>query len=67
VETSPSETEAEPPETDVPEVIIPPSPPIPAVVTQLLMFDSSLENLRKRKAPQRATAAFTPSSQLGLF
>ena len=35
VETSPSEMEAEPPERDVPEVIIPPAAPIPAVVTQL--------------------------------
>jgi len=66
-ETSPSEMEAGPMETDVPDVIIPPSPPIPAVVTQLLMFGSSLENPRKRKASQRATAASTPSIQLGLF
>ena len=58
---------AGPMETDVPEVIIPPPAAIPAVVTQLLMFDNSLENLRKRKASQRATAASTPSIQLGLF
>ena len=38
VETSPSEMEAEPPERDVSEVITPPTAPIPAVVTQLLMF-----------------------------
>jgi hypothetical protein len=31
------------------------------------MFDSSLENLRKGNASQRATAASTPSIQLGLF
>jgi hypothetical protein len=67
VETSPSEMEAEPPERDVPEVIIPPPAPIPTVVTQLLMFGISIENLPKRKASRRATAATTPSSQLGLF
>jgi hypothetical protein len=67
VETSPSEMEAEPPEMDVPEVIIPPPAPMPAVMTQLLMFGSSLENLPKRKASRRTTAATTSSSQLGLF
>jgi len=36
-------------------------------VTQLLMFGSSLENLGKRKASRRATAATIPSNQLGLF
>ena len=67
VETSPSEMETEPPEMDVPEVVIPPPVPISEVVTQLLMFGSSLENLPKRKASRRATAASIPSSQLGLF
>jgi hypothetical protein len=67
VETSPSEMEAEPPERDVPEAIIPPPAPIPAMVTQLLMFGSSLENLPKRKTSRRRTAATTSSSQLGLF
>jgi hypothetical protein len=67
VETSPSEMEAEPPERDVPEVIIPPPAPIPAMVTQLLMFGNSLENVLKRKTSRRTTAATTPSSQLGLF
>jgi hypothetical protein len=67
LETSPSEMEAEPPERDVPEVIIPPPAPIPEVVTQLLMFGSSIENLPKREASRRATVATTPSSQLGLF
>jgi hypothetical protein len=67
VETSPSEMEAEPPERDVPEVIIPPPAPIPAMVTQLLMFGSSLENVPKRKTSRRTMAATIPSSQLGLF
>ncbi len=67
VETSPSETEEEPPERDVPEVIIPPPAPIPAVVTQLLMFGGSLESVPKRKTSRRTTAATILSSQLGLF
>jgi hypothetical protein len=67
METSPSETEAEPPERDVPEVIIPPSPPIPAVVTQLLMFGLSLESVPRRKASRRPSSAATTSGQLGLF
>jgi hypothetical protein len=66
-ETSPPEMEPEPQERDLAEVIIPPPAPIPAVVTQLLMFGSSLENLHKRKASRRTTAATIPSRQLGLF
>jgi hypothetical protein len=67
IEISPSEVEANPPERDVPEVIIPPPVPIPAEVTQLLMFGSSIENLPKRKASRRVTTAPILSSQLGLF
>jgi hypothetical protein len=67
VETSQLETEAEPPVSDLPEVIISQPASIPEVVTQLLMFGSSLEDLPKRKASRRAAAATTPSSQLGLF
>jgi hypothetical protein len=67
VETSPSEMEAEPPERDVPEVNIPPPAPIPAVVTQLLMFGISLESVPRRKAPCRPSSADTTSDQLGLF
>jgi len=67
VETSPSETEAEPPERNVPEVIIPPPAPIPAVVTQLLMFGISLESVPRRKASRRPSSAATTSDQLGLF
>jgi hypothetical protein len=51
----------------VPEVIIPPPAPMAEVVTQLLMFGSSLENLPKRKTSRRTTAATKATSQLGLF
>jgi hypothetical protein len=67
METSPSGTEAEPGAGDVPEVIIPPPEPMAEVVTQLLMFGSSLENLTKRKTARRTTAATKATSQLGLF
>ena len=67
VETSPSEMEASPPERDVPEIIIPPPAPIPAVVTQLLMFGGSLESVPRRKASRRPSSAATTSDQLGLF
>jgi hypothetical protein len=67
VETSPPEMEAEPPERDVPEVIIPPPAPIPAVVTQLLMFGISLESVSRRKGSRRPSSAATTSDQLGLF
>jgi hypothetical protein len=67
VDTSPSEVEAEPPEGDVPEVIIPPPAPIPAVVTQLLMFGISLESVPRRKASRRTSSTTTTSDQLGLF
>jgi SNF2 family DNA or RNA helicase len=66
VETSPCEA-AEPPERDVPEVIIPPVAPIPAVVTQLLMFGISLESVPRRKASRRPSSGTTTSDQLGLF
>jgi hypothetical protein len=59
--------EAEPSERDVPEVIIPPPAPIPAVVTQFLMFGISLESVPRRKASRRPSSAATLSDQLGLF
>jgi hypothetical protein len=46
-----SQMEASPPERDVPEIIIPPSAPIPALVTQLLMFGGSLERVPRRQRP----------------
>jgi hypothetical protein len=51
----------------VPEIIIPPPAPIPAVVTQLLMFGISLESVPRRKASRRPSSAATTSDQLGLF
>jgi hypothetical protein len=50
VETSPPGVEAEPSTEDTRELIIPPPAPISEVVTQLLMFGSSLENPPRRKA-----------------
>jgi hypothetical protein len=67
VERSPVEIERVPAERDVPAVIVPPPAPIPALVTQLLMFGGSLESVPMRKASRRKTAATTPASQLGLF
>jgi hypothetical protein len=67
VETSPSEMEVEPRERDVPEVIIPPPAPIPAVVTQLPMFGGSLESVSRRKASRRPSSTATTPDQLGLF
>ena len=67
VETSPLEMEAEPPERDVPEVIIPPPAPIPAMVTQILMFGGSLESIRRRKISRRPSSDTTTSDQLALF
>jgi hypothetical protein len=59
-----SQMEASPPEGNVP---IPPPAPIPALVTQLLMFGGSLESVPKRKASRRPSSAGTTSDQLGLF
>jgi hypothetical protein len=67
VEAFPPAVEAEPSTEDAPELIIPPPAPISEVVTQLLMFGSSLEDLPKRKASRRATDDTTTSGQLGLF
>jgi hypothetical protein len=67
VETTLSEIEVDPSGTDLPEVIVPPPAPIPAVVTQLLMFGGSLENVPRRKASRRPSSAVTTSDQLGLF
>ena len=66
-ETSQSAMEQEPPERDVPAVIIPPPAPMPALVTQLLMFGGSLESVPRRKASRRPSSAATTADQLGLF
>jgi len=67
VETSPSGRWAEPPERDGPEVIIPPPSPIPAVVTQLLMFGGPFEAVQRRKASRRPSIVTTTPDLLGLF
>ena len=63
----PSQMEASPPEQAMPEVIIPPPAPIPALVMQLLMFGGSFESMPRRKASRRPSSAATTSDQLGLF
>ena len=67
VETLQSEIEPELPERDVPEVIIAPAAPLPALVTQLLMFGGSLESVPRRKASRRPSGGATTAAQLGLF
>ena len=67
VETSPPAMEPEPLERDLPEVIIPPPAPIPALVTQLLMFGGSLESAPRRKVSRRPSSATLTVGQLGLF
>ena len=67
METLPSETEAEPPAEDFPEVIISPPTSIPEVVTQLLMFGMSRDAEQHRKASRRSSIAAASSDQLGLF
>jgi hypothetical protein len=67
VETREPEIEAEHPVPDLPQVIIPPVAPIPAVVTQLLMFGMSHEAVQRRKASHRPSSPVTASDQLGLF
>jgi hypothetical protein len=67
VETFPPETEAAPSTGDAPKVIVSPPTSIPALVTQLLMFGGTLENVPGRKASRRPSSAATTSNQLGLF
>lgn len=67
VETLPAAVEAERSTEDELEVTIPPPAPLSEVVTQLMMFGSSLENLPKRKNSRRTTGATILSNQLGLF
>ncbi|MCE0482681.1 MAG: hypothetical protein LV479_00400 [Methylacidiphilales bacterium] len=67
VETLPPETEAEPSTGDAPRVIVSPPTSIPALVTQLLMFGGTLENVPGRKTSRRPSSAATSSDQLGLF
>jgi hypothetical protein len=59
--------DAEVPAVIEPEVIVPPSPPVAGVVTQLLMFGASLESVQRRKPSRRPTVAAKTSNQLALF
>jgi hypothetical protein len=63
----PSPSEIEPPPGCVPEVIIPPVVPIPAEVTQLVMFGMAHEAVQRRKGSRRPSSAATVSDQLALF
>jgi hypothetical protein len=64
-ETTP--VDAEPAERELPEVIIPSPAPIPAVVTQLLMFGMAYEAVERRRTSPRHVRPALPSDQLGLF
>jgi hypothetical protein len=66
-ETSPPAIETEPQAGTVPEVIIPLVVPIPAGVTQLVMFGMSHEAVQRRKASRKPPRIATLSDQLGLF
>ena len=50
-----------------PEVIVPLPTPLPAGVTQLLMFGASLESVQRRKVSRRPAVAAKTSDQLALF
>jgi hypothetical protein len=66
-ETSTSEIETEPSPGSVPEVVIPPVAPMPAEVTQLVMFGMSNEAIKRRKPPRRPSSPITARDQLRLF
>jgi hypothetical protein len=66
-ETPEPEIETEPGVSGLPEVVIPPVRPIPAVVTQLRVFDMSSDVLQRRRCSHRSPAACALSNQLGLF
>jgi len=67
VQTREPEIEAKPGVSELPEVIIPPVAPIPAVVTQLLMFGIADEAVQWGKPSHRNIRHALPSDQLGLF
>ena len=66
-ETPEPAMQAEPWVPDLLEVIIPPVAPIPAVVTQLPMFDMSPQRAEPHKTSRRSSRPATASDQLGLF
>jgi len=57
----------EPSAGTVPEVMIPPVAPIPAGVTQLVMFGMSHHVVQPRELSRKSTAPSTQTDQLGLF
>jgi hypothetical protein len=61
------EIEAEAGVPDLPEVIVPPVAPIPAVVTQLLMFGMSHETVQRPKVSRKPSSSTIVSDQLRLF
>jgi hypothetical protein len=66
-ETPDPEIQAEPWVPGLPEVIIPPVTPFPAVVPQLLMFGMPHEAVQRPKSSHKSPTARVPSNQLGLF
>jgi len=62
----PQTADADAPPFVEPEMVAPP-PPVPSVVTQLLMFGASLESVQRRKSSRRPAAAANTSNQLALF
>lgn len=63
----PQTADADAPPFVEPEMIVPPQPLVPSVVTQLLMFGASLESVQRRKSSRRPAAAANTSNQLALF
>ena len=67
IETPQSDTGGEAMTEAVPDVFVSPPEPLPEVVSQLLMFGTSLENVRRRRGSRRLTDDATISDQLALF
>ena len=63
----PQTADADAPPFVEPEMIVPPPPSVPSLVTQLLMFGASIESVQRRKSSRRPSAAANTSSQLALF
>ena len=66
-DTPEQESEAEPRVPDLPEVIIPPVVPIPAVVTQVFMFGMSHQAVQRPKPSHKSPTTRVPPNQMGLF
>ena len=59
--------DAEVPHVVESEAILAQPPPMPEVVTQLLMFGASLESVQRRKVSRRRAVPAKASDQLALF